>query len=111
MTTKKVWAEYWNVLKAGKNEYDVLLNATEEQLLTVTSPEIAKAILAVRNGDIKIKPGYDGVYGVLEIPGVALHAPPDDEAGKTEGGGAPKRRGRPPTQSAAEPQKGLSEFL
>jgi uncharacterized protein (TIGR00375 family) len=103
MTTKRVWDEYWKVLKAGKNEYDVLINATEERLREVTTPEIAKAIIAVREGNIRIRPGYDGVYGVLEIPGLELLHKEEER---------PARQGRPSKRvGEAAPQRGLSDFF
>jgi len=34
-----------------------------EELIKVTSERIADAIIATREGKVKIKPGYDGVYG------------------------------------------------
>jgi len=40
-----------------------LLNTTKEDLIKVTDEKIADAILVVREGKVKIKPGYDGVYG------------------------------------------------
>lgn len=75
ITTKGVWEEYWKILKAGKNEFDVLLNVPEHDLLRTTSrKEIVDAIMEMRKGSITIDPpGYDGVYGIPRIPGVALN--------------------------------------
>jgi PHP family Zn ribbon phosphoesterase len=75
LATKKVWDEYWKILKAGKNEFDILLNVSEEDLLRATeNKDIVKAIINLRKGKITIDPaGYDGVYGVPVIPGVALN--------------------------------------
>lgn len=76
MNTKKCWNEYWNILKAGKNEFDVLMNTSEKELLRVTTnKEIVKAILEIRKGNITISPpGYDGIYGKLKIPGIKINA-------------------------------------
>jgi uncharacterized protein (TIGR00375 family) len=72
--TKKVWDEYWKILKAGHNELDILLNVQGQDLLAVTSQEIVDVILAFRKGEILIDPpGYDGVYGKPQVPGVKLH--------------------------------------
>lgn len=64
VATKGVWDEYYKILKNFKSEYDVLLNASLEYLEKVTHQKIAQAILLNREGKIKVKPGYDGVYGV-----------------------------------------------
>jgi uncharacterized protein (TIGR00375 family) len=63
VATKKVWAEYNKILAAFKNELEITLEATEEELSKVTTPTIAKLIIKNREQKIKFKPGYDGVYG------------------------------------------------
>jgi len=63
IATNTVWKEYYNVLKAGKNEYDVLLNISREQIQLHTTPEIAELIIRNREGRITVTGGYDGVYG------------------------------------------------
>jgi uncharacterized protein (TIGR00375 family) len=75
LATKKVWDEYWKIMKSGKNEFDVLLNVPEQDLLRTTeNKDIVKAIMHFRQGNITIDPpGYDGVYGKPKIPGVALN--------------------------------------
>lgn len=63
----KVWDKY-NVL-VGKfgSEYSVMLDVPEEQLAAAAGPEIASAILRVRNDSVFVEPGYDGVYGKLDL--------------------------------------------
>jgi len=63
----KVWDKY-NIL-VGKfgSEYSVMLDVPEDQLLAAAGPEISRAILRVRNDDIYVEPGYDGVYGKLDL--------------------------------------------
>jgi len=75
IATKAVWDEYWRVLKAGRNEIDVLLNATRDDLLRTTlNSDLIEAILNIRSGNVSIDPpGYDGVYGKPKIPGIALN--------------------------------------
>jgi len=63
IATKTVWTEYNNIMKSGKNEFDVLLNVPEEKILATTSKEMTEIILKNRKGKIKVSPGYDGVYG------------------------------------------------
>jgi DNA helicase-2/ATP-dependent DNA helicase PcrA len=63
----KVWDMY-NIL-VGKfgSEYSVMLDVSEEQLVPAAGPEISSAILRVRNDDAFVEPGYDGVYGKLDL--------------------------------------------
>jgi uncharacterized protein (TIGR00375 family) len=68
-TSKQVWAEYYKILKAGNDEYDVLLNVTEKKLLEHTSSDIVKLIIKNRQGRIRVTPGYDGVYGAAVFDG------------------------------------------
>ena len=63
VATKTVTAEYQNIVTTTRSELDILLNTSLEELKTLTTEKIAKAIIDVRNGKIQIKPGYDGVYG------------------------------------------------
>jgi uncharacterized protein (TIGR00375 family) len=59
----KVSNEYFNIIKAYENEW----NALHAQDLTMMSPVIADAVYKVQQKKITIKPGYDGVYGVVLI--------------------------------------------
>jgi len=63
----KVWDKY-NIL-VGKfgSEYSVMLDAPEDRLLPVAGPEISSAILRVRKDNIFVEPGYDGIYGKLDL--------------------------------------------
>jgi uncharacterized protein (TIGR00375 family) len=61
--TKSVWDEYYRIMKAGKSENDIMLNVSKESLLSVTKEKIADAIILNREGRIRVRPGYDGVYG------------------------------------------------
>ena len=59
----KVSNEYFNIIKAYENEW----NALHAQDLTMMSPVIADAVYKVQQKKITIKPGYDGVYGIILI--------------------------------------------
>ena len=84
MATKKTWAEYYNIMKAGKDELDILLNVSEEDLLKVTTPEIANLIIKNRKGELIVKPGYDGLYGKLIIDGKEISTEDEIEENKED---------------------------
>jgi len=63
VTAKKVQEEYNSLLQRFGNEFNVLLDASYEELTKITKERIAAMILRNREGKIKIQPGYDGVYG------------------------------------------------
>ena len=91
VATKTVWTEFNKLQQAFKTELNILLEASEEELKKVTTEKIAEALLINRSGNIKIKPGYDGEYGVPIF---------DKEDEK-----APEK----PTKTS--PQTGLSDFV
>jgi uncharacterized protein (TIGR00375 family) len=63
VASKKVWEEYNKIMKPYSSEFDVLFNATKEQLDKLTHPKIAEIIVLNRLKGIPWNPGYDGVYG------------------------------------------------
>jgi len=79
VATKKVWAKYYETLKAGENEFDILLNVSEDGLLKVAEKDIVDLIMKNRRGELTIKPGFDGVYGVPVIDGKEIKLESDDE--------------------------------
>ena len=64
VSSKKVWAAYNKLVDKGRSEFDILLNLEHKELEQLTDRKIADIILKNRAGQIKIKPGYDGLYGV-----------------------------------------------
>lgn len=50
------------------NEFKILLDLPEKDLLASTEEKIAKSIVNVRRENVEIRPGYDGVYGEILIP-------------------------------------------
>jgi uncharacterized protein (TIGR00375 family) len=64
---KRVEKEYENIIKKFGNEFNILLNVSKEELESVLLPEIAEGIIRVREGNLHIEPGYDGIYGKLII--------------------------------------------
>lgn len=65
VASKQIWQEYYKLVNNFGNEFNVLIDAKKEDLIKVTNEKIADAIVNVREGKVKIKPGYDGVYGQL----------------------------------------------
>lgn len=59
--------EYNALIQRLGSEFDILLFIPKEEILEKCPPKIAKGIINVREGRVKILPGYDGVYGKIEI--------------------------------------------
>jgi uncharacterized protein (TIGR00375 family) len=67
--TKENWEIYNKLISSFGNEFNVLLNAELEKLLSIVDKELAELIIKNRNNKIAVKPGYDGVYGVPIVNG------------------------------------------
>jgi len=78
-STQAVWKIYNLLVDRFGDEYKVLIDAPEDDLAEVVDKAIAEAVVKVRNGAVRVVPGYDGVYGKLEL----------DVAGRAE---QPRRR-------------------
>jgi uncharacterized protein (TIGR00375 family) len=63
----KVWNVYNALIEKFGNEYNVLIDASREQLVLVAGEVIADTIVKVRDGKVEVVPGYDGVYGQLVV--------------------------------------------
>jgi len=66
-STQQVWSIYNILIEKFGDEYTVLIDASKEALNAVVDEKIAEAIIMVRDGRVKVMPGYDGVYGQLVI--------------------------------------------
>jgi uncharacterized protein (TIGR00375 family) len=67
--SKKVEEEYLRLINRLASEFEILLDVPEEDLRKATDPRISEGIIRVREGRLNITPGYDGVFGKIEIFG------------------------------------------
>ncbi|MFA6190505.1 MAG: endonuclease Q family protein [Candidatus Staskawiczbacteria bacterium] len=65
--SKKVIKYYDNLIKNLGPELEILLESTEKDIKEKSLPEIAKGVIKMRKGRVFIEPGYDGVYGKINI--------------------------------------------
>lgn len=65
-SSKKVAKEFDRLVADGRTEFSVLLDEPESELTRIASPEIVSAIISMRRGDVDLRPGYDGEYGVIK---------------------------------------------
>ncbi len=92
--SKKVWEVYNKLIGRFGSEFAVLLDIGKEEMTGAVDEKIAEAIVKIRDGKIRIQPGYDGVYGYPVFDGVKKE--PKETPAKE------KKKG---------PQKGLDEFF
>ena len=94
-SSKPVWEVYNKLIAAFGNEFSVLNDAPVEKIAEI-DPLVAQAIQAMRAGTVTVKPGYDGVYGVPQFPGLEtkITSHNDGEAVQPESQQKPKAKQR-----------------
>ncbi len=65
--TKTVQREYDAIIAQTGTEFAALLDTPLHDLQAMTLPRIAEGIERVRNEQLEITPGYDGVYGTVKV--------------------------------------------
>ncbi len=63
MQSKGCWEIYNSLIKEYKNEFNILLKVPKEKLIKSFDEKLVDLILQNREGKIKVKPGFDGIYG------------------------------------------------
>ena len=68
MQSKGVWTVYNNLIKDFGNEFNILLDASREELIRKeVDAKLIGLIMKNRAGKIGVNPGFDGVYGKAVI--------------------------------------------
>jgi uncharacterized protein (TIGR00375 family) len=65
--TKGVQQEYMRMVEQGGSEMAILIDLPSEEIKKIAQPKVYEGIMLVRQGKLKIVPGYDGVYGQISI--------------------------------------------
>ena len=65
--SKTVEREYIDLVREFHSEFNLLVNVSENDLLSHVDPIIAEGIKRVRDKQINIMPGFDGEYGTIKI--------------------------------------------
>lgn len=67
--SQAVEKEHLSIIAKFGTEFEVLNKVPQDALLKGTNDRVAEAIMRVREGRVRIAPGYDGEYGKIEIFG------------------------------------------
>ncbi|VVB80064.1 Uncharacterised protein [uncultured archaeon] len=69
LASNKTWEVYNRFIEKFENEFNVLLHISKEELSKEGfNDRLVELIILNRDGKLYVKPGYDGAYGVLELP-------------------------------------------
>ncbi|HSB05847.1 MAG TPA: endonuclease Q family protein, partial [Thermodesulfobacteriota bacterium] len=65
--TKTVETEYERLVERGGSEFQILLDASPDELASFVPPRVLEAIIRMRQGKVSVVPGHDGVYGKISL--------------------------------------------
>ena len=65
--SKRVTAQYFNLLHSLGPELSILRNVPLEDISCAAGPLVAEGIRRLRAGEVQIEPGFDGEYGKIKI--------------------------------------------
>ena len=66
-STRKVEAEYQRLTREFGSELQVLMTIPAEDLERVAGERLAQTVMKARVGEVRVDPGYDGVYGTVSV--------------------------------------------
>ncbi|MEK6967069.1 MAG: endonuclease Q family protein [Nanoarchaeota archaeon] len=72
VASKKTWVLYNELIRTFGNEFSTMLDIDENTLAKILDEKTLKAVMLNRQGKIKVKPGYDGAYGIPVIDEIDL---------------------------------------
>lgn len=67
VASQKTQALYDSLVNTFNGEFKVLLETPIEEISKYAGEKVAQGVSKVREGDIVIEPGYDGLFGVVRI--------------------------------------------
>ena len=67
VNSKAVNSEYFNLIEKLGNEFEILIEASLDDVERAGSPMLREAISRMRSRNVHIAPGYDGEYGRIKI--------------------------------------------
>ena len=66
-TQSKKVSSWYEKMTAVNTEFEILLDLSKEEIEKIGNKEIAEAVVRVRQGNIHIEGGYDGLFGKVHI--------------------------------------------
>jgi len=85
VASKKSWELYNQLISKFKNEFNILLNVSKNDLEKEDVNKILiDLILLGREGKLKVKPGYDGTYGKVLLEGAELASEDEEDSLKVK---------------------------